>query len=90
MILLLITYVNVECCSTLYTRTAAIPPHQFYDVPILVNISVPNPPLCQSKLSLQLDLDGAPVPFQTAVTKSLCSGLVPAKHGAVLIHAANV
>ena len=52
-------------------------------LPVLVNISVPNPPLCQSKLSLQLDLDGVPVPFQTAVTKSLCSGLVPAKHGAV-------
>ena len=58
----------------------------FICVPCLVNISVPNPPLCQSKLCLQLDLDGVPVPFQTAVTKSLCSGLVPAKHGAVHIH----
>ena len=58
----------------------------FMSVPDLVNISVPNPPLCQSKLSTQLDLDGVPVPFQTAVTKSLCSGLVPAKHGAVHIH----
>ena len=52
----------------------------------LVNKSVPHPPLCQSKLSLQLDIDGALVPIPTAVTKSLCSGLVHAKHGAVLIH----
>ena len=78
--------VNVERCSTLQ------PSHltSFMSVPDLVNISVPNPPLCQTKLSLQLDLHGALVPIPTAVTKSLCTGLVPTKHGAVLIHAANV
>ena len=70
-------------------RTLVLQPSHltsFMSVPVLVNISVPNPPLCHYKLSLQLDLDGVPVPFQTAVTKSLCSGLVPAKHGAVHIH----
>ena len=42
-------------------------------LPDFVNISVPNPPLCQSKL----DLYGALVLFY-----SLSSDLVPAKHGA--------
>ena len=73
-------------------RTLVLQPSHltsFMSVSVLVNISVPNPPLCHYKLSLQLDLDGVFVPFQTAVTKSLCSGLVPDKHGAVPTHAAE-
>ena len=79
---------NVAVHHTLLLKPSHIT--SFMSVPDLVNISVPNPPLCQTKLSLQLDLHGALVPIPTAVTKSLCTGLVPTKHGAVLIHAANV
>ena len=79
---------NIAVHHTLLLQPSHIT--SFMSVPDLVNISVPNPPLCQTKLSLQLDLHGNLVPIPTAVTKSLCTGLVPAKHGAVLIQAENV
>ena len=44
---------NVAVHRTLVLQPSHLTSFMF--VPVLVNISVPNPPLCQFKLSLQLD-----------------------------------
>ena len=70
-------FVNPECWMLQYTvhsycshPTSPV----LCQLPDLVSISVPNPPLCQSKLSSQLDLHGL---FMTSSTYINCKGFPP-------------